>query len=496
MAWIQGSGKEVWYLMKPDSKTILALFLGSSLAACGGGSTSSTAPFVTIPATSAPQTTPTPVTSSRSYSFEKIVSAPVNVAKVSVSWEALSFADVNGDKQLDIVLANGGNANKPIAETDNRTSIFLNDGSNKFNLFDTSNLDPTGWVNDWVFMDANGNGINEIYGIDHGREIARDAKYWSKIRAYEWNGKNFSDLTNSIRDNSINFYHNASNAADLNGDGIPDIAVATMGNDYFSVFYGSKENYLTKSAVNGLGDIKSYNTWGSSNFVGATGAAGIINVNGENAVVLLPYKGFPEWSYSTYSNMEIITKTGVRSIDIRTNLLPSIDWGYSTIQFADLNGDGRMDFIAGAENPSIMGGGTPVYVTALQNTSGGFNFSRSFPRENAITKTHVAYVDGNSWSDYKFHLIDVDGDKILDIFWGAWFGEKYENLKQSVFFGDNTGQFYRNPEKASAIFKDISWEGTARTMMQDLNSDGLGDLVVLQQTASSITPIVFLNKVT
>jgi hypothetical protein len=449
-----------------------------------------------------PTTVWTPLTTSnRTYSFEKIVSVPVSGSRVSLAWEALSFADVNGDKKLDIVLANGGNANQPIAATDNRTSIFLNDGANKFNLVDTSNLDPTGWVNDWVFMDANGNGINEIYGIDHGREIARDSKYWSKIRVYEWNGKNFSELTNSIPDNSIDFYHNASSVADLNGDGIMDFAVATMGNEYFSVFYGSKDNYVTKSTANGIGDIKSYNTWGSSNFVGVTGAAGIININGENAVILLPYKGFPEWSYATYANMEIITKKGVKTLDIRTNLLPSIDWGYSTIQFADLNGDGRTDFIAGAENPSIMGSGTSVYVTAIQNASGGFDFSRSFPKEDANTKTYVAPLNGNSWSDYKFQLIDVDGDKVLDVFWGAWFGEKSENLKYSVFFGDGTGQFYRNPDKAAAIFKDVSWEGTGRTLMQDVNGDGLGDLVVFQQvwtsnTESSITPIVFINHVT
>ena len=479
-------------------KRFVAITACATLAACSGARTTSSN---TKPTT---VTTPTPPSGNNIVSqyFEKVVSAGMASGIIKLNWEALSFSDVNGDKKLDIILANGGNASQPIADTDNKTSILINDGMNKFNLFDTSNLDPTGWVNDWVFMDTNGNGINEIYGIDHGREIARDAKYWSKIRAYEWNGQKFSELTNTIPDNSIDFYHNASSVADLNGDGIRDFAVATMGNEYFSIYYGSKDNYLTKSAANGIGDIKSYNTWGSSNFVGVTGAAGIINIKGENAVILLPYKGFPEWSYATYANMEIITKSGVKTLDIRTNILPSIEWGYSTIEFSDLNGDGRIDFIAGAENPSIMGGGTSVYVTALQNAAGGFDFSRTFPKEDAITKSYVGLTNGNAWSQYKFQLVDVDGDKILDIFWGAWFGETSENLKYSVFFGDGTGHFYRNPERASSTFKGITWEGKARTSMYDVNEDGLGDVVIFQQVwsnnllESTITPILFINKVT
>jgi hypothetical protein len=105
------------------------------------------------------------------------------------------------------------------------------------------------------------------------------------------------------------------------------------------------------------------------------------------------------------------------------------------------------------------------------------------------------------WSEYKFQLFDIDGDGILDLFWGSWFNGRPSELQDSAFFGDGTGHFSRNEPKAAKIFEGVSWDGTARTHLADFNGDGLGDLLVLQSvwtsaTSQAVTPIVFLNKVT
>jgi hypothetical protein len=70
---------------------------------------------------------------------------------------------------------------------------------------------------------------------------------------------------------------------------------------------------------------------------------------------------------------------------------------------------------------------------------------------------------------------------------------KPSDLKYNVFYGDSSGRFARNENKSSELFKDVSWEGTARTHMADFNGDGLGDLLVLQQNNGLITPIIFIN---
>jgi hypothetical protein len=175
------------------------------------------------------------------------------------------------------------------------------------------------------------------------------------------------------------------------------------------------------------------------------------------------------------------------------------EWGYSFALTKDLNGDGRTDFIAIAEDPGTGATGIRIFVTFMQRADGTFDIFNSFPSESRLTDPKRAAKFDWIWSDYKFQLADMDGDGKTDLFWGSWDHATPSELPSSLFFGDGTGRFFRNAERSKTLFKDVVWTGDARTFVDDVNGDGLGDLVVVtnvwtSMTSQTVTPMVFLNQ--
>jgi len=493
--------------MRTDLKTILALFLGSSLAACGGGD-SGTTPIVTVPQF-APVTSVAPVLPSTQ--FKKMVSTPITNA--SLVWEAISVSDINSDGKLDVVMANGTNGNNtPIAPTDKRTTILLNKGDNTFYHVDTNNTQPTGWVNDWIFLrDPNG-GNPLIVGIDHGREVAFDPKYFAKMPVYQIQNGQLVELTDKFSDNFASYWHNAS-VADFNNDGIDDFVVANVNDPRFSIFTGDRTKIFVDSTNTMIGTANDYRNFGAPNFVGSAGATAALDIgkDGKMDFILFPLTHMFEYAGKPLTidgyNAEVFRLTNgkvssISKIDLRTNILPNdvsgrgeIEWQYTYTITADLNKDGLDDVLATAEKPGTQ---DKVFITLIQKSDGTFSVVDSMPNEPTVVpsnqQTQLWMGKEYIWAENKFQLIDVNGDGNLDVFWGSWFNGRAEDLSQSTFYGDGSGRFARDLTLSKKIFKDVSWEGTARTHMSDFNKDGVGDLLVLQEYNYVITPIVYINK--
>jgi hypothetical protein len=464
-----------------------SLLLGGSLILTGCGGETTTAPIVTI--------APAPVVAPASH-FTRTVSSPLTNA--SLTWEAITVSDINGDGRPDIILANGGASDRVVSASDNRTTILLNDGKYQFTQLNTSNLSPTGWVNDWVILPAK-TGNPYIIGIDHGREIAFDPKYWSNLKVFRYDNGSLTDLSNVPMGNDIGFYHNASSYGDLNNDGLMDFVTAELGN--FSVFYGDEKTAFREEKFD-----PRFTQWGNADYIGFTGASVVLDIgnDGQQDFILLPFQHTTKYGKDTdgiyaelfrYNNgmLSVMSK-----FDARTTAKLPDSWGYSYAQVIDINKDGLQDFIALAEDPHEPDNtGQRGFVTFIQKSDGTFEVFSSMNTTLVDSKQSTMVWAGGSdvWSEYKFQLVDVDGDKNLDLFWGSWFNGSPNDLKNSVFYGDSSGHFVRNELKSAEIFKDVTWEGTARTHMTDLNNDGVGDLLVLQSKwingYEEITPIVY-----
>lgn len=473
--------------MKFKVDALAVSLIATMLVGCGGeGTTSSSSPIVQIPTTPPTTPTPTPPPPSTTKNFSEVKSASIPASSMNLFTKGIAFEDVNNDGRKDIIVSNEGKISEPIKSTDGNITVFFANPDKSFRNIDTSNLSPVGVLSDFIFTDYNKNGFKEIIAIDSGREVGDFSgwfAYWQKLQVYEWSGSSFKQLTTIPKDNIAAYHHDATNVGDLNGDGYDDFSVAIL-QGKSKIFYGDPQEIFKLGADFAFeADL--------NNSASATAV-----LPKEGLVVYLPYRSFGS---NSARKLHVVSKNGsVVSYDTRDGVIPN-DFGFYDIKVSDLNGDGRTDFVAIAEG-DYANSGNKVFVSFIQKATGGFEIFNSFPKEPQVTQSNFTqFGDGKSWTN-AFSLVDMDGDKKLDIFWGTWVGGRPDDLKNSVFYGDGTGRFARDREKSAQLFKDISWDsGTrfdagARTAAHDLDGDGLGDIVVFSSKDGQITPLIFYNN--
>lgn len=427
--------------------------------------------------------------------YSKVSSSPLNDTQINSNREGIAVIDVNADGRKDIVITNAGSPSEPIAPTDPPITILFGQENGTFTVADTSTLSPTGWINDYVFTDSNGNGYLEIIAIDHGREIAYEPSYWSQLPVYEFDpmqGK-FLEYTSQTLGNTKAFYHNAANTADVNEDGLNDFIVATMSLPNVRIFLGDEDTLFRDATAAVLGNrYAQIVEWNSASYINP-GAAGALDVGGDGDfdLFLLPYIDLytDHQEYGQLFTFENGRFVSDQLFNVRNNSyldLPA-SWGYSFSRIDDINGDGLQDILAFAESPSNNAGGTAIFVSMIQRTDGTFEITPTFPAEPLITDRRGELFAGNLWHDYKFSLEDLDGDNDLDLYWGQWFGGRSPYLKDGIFLNDGSGHFFRDTATGDAIGSQINWSGNsgARTYMSDLDYDGIGDFLVFDTNWSS-----------
>ena len=476
-----------------------------SLTGCGGDSTETTSIPVTLTQSPSPVIN-APVNQNNPYKFTKIVSSPLQGAKVSLSFEAIAVSDITGDGYVDIIMSNGGNGispgwivNKtPISESDNRTTILINSGNNQFTQLNTDHIKPTGWVNDWLVVPQPNKATPYIIGIDHGREVGDISNFdqWvSKLQVYQYENGNLIELTDSIKSNTPSYYHNSSSYGDLNNDGYQDFVTAEMSK--ISVFFGDPKEVFTEVTDSVFAKEMSILSYGSDKYIGNTSVALIIDVgnDGQDDIVTLPYMVNTSNSNKIdYYNGDILKFVdgkysqrytfAAKSKDVPTN------YGYAVAKVIDVNNDGLQDIVALME----VGSGSHLKIVSVMIQQKDETFSVHHLQTN--NSLFVGPTADNFMLSPKFEVVDIDGDKNLDLYIPLMTGSS-SHKAAGLFFGDGSGNFTQDSIKAEKVFADITWEGSARTFISDFNNDGLGDFLVLQegfaQGSAVITPIVFLN---
>ena len=418
--------------------------------------------------------------------YKTVTSPLVSGNRVTVT-EGISVADVNRDGILDLIIPSVGNARTPIQAGDPPIAVFFGHSDGTYELADTSQLAPAGWVNDVVFLDSDGDGFPELLSIDHGREIAYRPEYWSPIRIAEWDpaSNRFVEKTSLPDGNLIpRFNHNASSVGDLNLDGIPDVAVAQLGPSNFELLYGDPLKVFRDVTATLPADLTRR---GSDKYIDA-GAAGLFDHgnDGDLDVILLPYGATNTFlkhqseavilvfEDGAFTNSFLTPARSTATFSVPTN------YGYPYMQFADLDGNGYTDVVGILEEPA----NTNVFTVMFQQADGTFVLDKAMPAE-PLEVSLDGYMTWNgqqfTWALHKFWLNDLDGDGDLDLFWGKMMTGTHADFPSSIFFNDGTGHFYRDRALSNVLFADVSWSGSARTFSADLNQDGIGDFLVIEE---------------
>ena len=429
------------------------------------------------------------------------VSEPiVGHSNLSLNHEAIDVIDVNSDGFKDIVIANGGDILAPTQASDPSIDILEGTEAYTFERANTSALPPSGWINDFVFKD---NGVEEplsILSIDHGREVAYESEYWSPIQQFVFSDDQYIDISDRLSNNRPDFYHNSSNSGDLNEDGETDFVVASMGTaPNIHVYLGEPNQAMHESSQSIFGEsYENIVSWSSDLSLGA-GAAGFIDAgaDGDLDIVRMPY-GVDSRNSNSYSG-QILEFEGGRYVDShffpavqKTSLLDD-GWGYSYLETEDLDLDGDHDLVGLAELPWDSVGGTQILNVFLQDESGKFELIDGFPSEPEVLTRGGEPVAGRVWQENKIQVEDINSDGYPDLHWGHWFGGELDRIVDGIFLNNSEGQFFRAEPSDLELFSSQVWAQmeqivatddaiSFRSHMADLNSDGIGDLILFGQT--------------
>lgn len=414
--------------------------------------------------------------------------------------------DVNNDGYNDIILANAGQIDTAVTESDVRPLVLLNRGNGVFydgtaSVF-VNTPDVQGWVNDTLVYDFNGDDKNDILFIDHGREVGTTPYEGFFNTLYLSSTTGLLNQTTGI-EQTRSFWHGAQNAADVDGDGDLDFAAAALAAEIVDIFINDGSGRFSNESTSRLPDyVTQWQT--SSGQPIAPGTVAFLDANGDgfDDLITAPYaNSFPDFQEAT--NFHILLNDGQGNftagdivLDARAAGLPDY-YGYQSVHVGDFDGNGLDDFIAVAEVNTGISGADPrlgSYVSYYKQTSEGIFSdvtSQSFSN-NFISAVNFSIDPLNNHALNELMLGDVDGDGDIDLM-HPYFRGRPEDLSTTIYVNNN-GVFSPFSEDASFAaaennlgqsFPQID-SGSSRTLLGDVNNDGVADVISLSSVFNSV----------
>lgn len=333
-------------------------------------------------------------------------------------------------------------------------SDFNNDGA-----LDIAAVAPT--TNEFsVLLTSNGNGVSYLPHVDYATGAGPSAITTTLISAQSFTGGispsvaivNGTDNTLEVFPGSLNgafqmpqaapgsFFIATGNqpsglgAADFNGDGFPDLAVADRADNDVLVYLGNGNGTFTKfsGAATITGNAPAWVATGDFNGDGHQDMA-VANSASNTVAILL---GNGDGSFTTGTPLT----TGKKPV---------------AIAVGDLNNDGKADLAVVNEND-------PSVETFLGNGDGTFKTVKSYATGTGSTPNQVTIADFNN-----------DGNQDLALAGGG-------NNSVEVFLGLGTGKF----QIAANFAAGTDPTGVA---VADFNGDGIKDLAVANNGSSTVS---------
>jgi len=454
---------------------------------------------------------------SNSNSFDMYIKYQVGTYSgeiVDFGAEALDFADTNGDGNKDIIISTTGRIGvDPISPDDPRISIIHLTADFVGELANTSRLEPSGWINDFIFTDQDSDGYLEIIGNDHGRELRYHISDWNVMKVYEWEPSlnAYIEHTDKLKGNDVNFYHGMYGSGDVNGDGYDDIFVGSLSALPHTLLTGHPENFFVNSTAEIISEKRIYRNFKDEmpRFTSA-GVAGVFDYGGDGDydLISLPYdikkEGTNlalifEFEGGNFKKiLEFDPRSGKNLSRAQFKDINSSTYGFSTIRFGDINNDGLQDIVAYAENPSQARGEHKGAIVSMIQEGGGMTSFKAIPEQKLYfnlptNDPYLISTRGGIPMNSEISLIDLDGDGDLDLFVPPYFDGNPRDLKYSLFFNDGTGEFFHDLNKSKYLLREVSWMGGARVAVSDFNGDSIADYVVIDSD-NSVEPKTKANE--
>jgi hypothetical protein len=352
---------------------------------------------------------------------------------------SLAIADVNNDGKPDLIVVNVGYG---VGGGTNSVGVMLGNGDGTFQapILNTS-LSQPGESNALAVADVNGDGKPDLIVAAC---CATNGDFEAAVMLGNGNGTFKSPVLYDLGGNQVVSIA----AADVNGDGTPDIVSANWGN-------ASKEATVTVLLGNGDGTFQPPI---ASAAPVDPGCLTIADVNND---------GIPDALICSENTVAVLLGNGNGTFQSFSNTNYSTGFCTPAVAVGDFSGDGFLDMAAPNLGPDYCAFGGLAAVL-LGNGNGTFQPEVEYPANSNAGVGGVA-------------VADVNGDGKLDLLVTSGL---YGPGLVSVLLGIGDGTF-----QAPTTF---STDGTYTTAIvtADLNGDGKPDIVVANYFSSTVSVLI------
>jgi hypothetical protein len=365
---------------------------------------------------------------------------------------SVAVADVNGDGKPDLVVANECySSDCPGA---GGVSVLLGNGDGTFQGAVSYNSGGE-YAYSVAVADVNGDGKPDLVVTNYNAVIGN--YYDGGVGVLLGNGD--GTFQPAAMYGSDGEYAFSVAVADVNGDGKPDLVVATecynssnCSNGGVDVLLGNGDGTFRGAPIHGSGGYEAY-------------SVAVADVNGDGKPDLLVANYCASSSNCSNGEVGVLLGNGNGAFQPAVSYNSGGEYAYS-IAVADVNGDGKPDLLVAnfydAGNPDsggvsvLLGNGNGTFQAAVSNISGGFGA-------------------------YSIAVADVNGDGKPDLVVAneCYNSSNCSNGGVDVLLGNGDGTFQ------SAVSYSSSGEIAYSVAIADVNGDGKPDIVVANQCYSS-----------